>query len=913
MPLEPGLQLGPYVITGLIGAGGMGEVYRGRDTRLGRTVAIKVLSAEIADKPALRERFEREAQSISTLNHPAICTLYDVGRHEGLDYLVMEFLQGETLADRLARGPIPLKEALTIAAEIGEGLEVAHRHGIVHRDLKPANVMLVTDGARSAVQPKLLDFGLAKRRGVSDSTPVVVSAARTDVGNFTTVGTVLGTLQYMSPEQLQGAEADGRSDIFALGTVLHEMLTGRKAFEGKSQVSLMAAILEHDPPPVSSLQPVSPRALDHVVRGCLAKDPGERWQSVADVVKQVKWIAEESAKPPEAAPVRSGGRRERVIVSAGLVALAVAVGALVSRLLISPPPPDLLIRFDIQPPSGAVFPGANFTPRMAVSPNGQFVAFTTNFQDGKPDHLWIRRLDSVRATALVTMAEGTREPVQQPFWSPDSRFIGFFVDGKLRKVSVPDGVVQTLCSVPGNQYAGTWNEDGTILFGSSETNGLRRVSASGGVPSQVTTLDASSGDFQHLWPRFLPDGRHFLYQVRRQSLDQHEIYVSSLDDTSRVSLLKSAYMADFAPPDRVLFVNEGALLTQRFDASTLQLREEPVVVAEGVQTTPNGRAGFSVSANGVLVYRATEGVSAADSQLAWLDRSGKDISRVGSAASIRGFELSPAGDRAVFHVEERPGSGDLWIADIERGSRSRLTFDPARHNSAPVWSPDGNRIIFTKSAPSWALYEKNSNGVGDERLLYESKTPITPWSVSQDGKTLVLSESAPATGADLMTMPLAGGSAPSIFIKAPAQQTFGHLSPDGNWLAYTSTESGTAEVYVQSFPTPGTRYQVSKDGGFQPRWRGDGRELFFRQVETGGPISISAATVEPAGSGLRIGAPTRLFDVQVSTTLHTTPMVTYAVTSDGQRFLVARAQGETTTPFELPLTVVVNWDGALKR
>ena len=919
MPLQPGERVGPYEIVAFLGAGGMGEVYRARDTRLGRAVAIKILSADIANDAQLRERFEREAQTISTLNHPSICTLHDVGRHpstssgHAVDYLVMEFLEGETLADRLARGPLPLKDALTIAAQVGDGLEAAHRHGIVHRDLKPGNIMLVKAEGAARSQAKLLDFGLAKLRGgVADNTPVVVSAARTDVGSLTAVGAVLGTLQYMSPEQLEGRDADARADIFALGTVLYEMVTGRKAFEGKSQVCLMAAILEHEPPPISSLQPISPRALDHLVRGCLAKAPAERWQNATDVVKQITWIADEIAQPRDQPLRRTSLLRERAFWVAGLLVLASAVGVLVLRQRSAPPAAKDVVRFEIPPPPGAFFPGSNSTPRMAVSPDGKSVVYTVNLRDGKPDQLWIRRFDSTQAAPLVTVTDVTNENVQQPFWSPDSRFVGFFVDGKLRKVDVSNGVVQTLCSVAGSNFGGTWNADGTIVFGSSQTRGLHRIAAAGGVPSQVTRVDDAT-ETAHLWPRFLPDGRRLLYQSISRT-ENRAVHVASLDDKTSTKILTSLFMADFAPPDHLLFLREGALLAQRFDVGRLTLEGEPIPIAEDVQASPpNGRAGFSVSANGVLVYRAGTSTTDNDSQLAWFDRSGKELRTVGRAMSVRGLDLSPSGDRAVIHREEGNGAGDLWIMDVERDSMSRLTFDPARHNTSPVWSADG-RILFAKAgtALSWTIYEKHPDRSGAERIVYESKTDAVPYSVSPDGKTLVFTEVSAGGGADVLMMPLAGGK-PSVVTAAPTAQGLAQISPDGRWIAYASAESGRAEVYIQSFPAGGTKYPVSTTGGSQPRWRGDGRELFFRPQFLGSEIAIMSAAVEATGNDLRVGAPARLLDVTVSTVFHAAPIFTYAVTRDGQRFLVSRAKGGASTASEVPLTVVLNWDAAIHR
>jgi Tol biopolymer transport system component len=589
------------------------------------------------------------------------------------------------------------------------------------------------------------------------------------------------------------------------------------------------------------------------------------------------------------------------------------MGAIAARLLRESPPPPQTIRFDVSPPPGGIFPGADSTPRMAMSPDGRYLAFTANLQDGKPDQLWIRRLDSLDATQLTSLDTTAGEPAQQPFWSPDSRFVGFFHDGKLKKVDIEGRVVQTLCNVPGTNFGGAWNSDGMILFGSNGTEGLQLVSAGGGVPAPVTTLEATPKETRHLWPRFLPDGRHFMYQAQGESAGDATIFVAALDAPGRTPVIKSAHMVEFAPPDLLLFVRDDALLAQRFDIDSLELRGDPVAVTESVQMAGNGRAGFTVSATGVLAYRSSSS-GGSDLQLAWLDRSGREVGIVGEPATFRGLELSPDDRLIAAHKEEAPGSGDLWVLDIQRGSTTRLTFDAQQHNTSPTWSPDGRRIVFAKSrGGAFAVYERAATGVGDERMIYESKPGAIPWSVSPDGKALVITENQGVTGADLGTLGLDGSDTPATFVNAPALQALGQLSPDGRWIAYASGESGQPEVYVRSFPAGETRYQISTGGGSQPRWRAGGRELFYRANAAIGRSALLAVSVEPEGNALRLSTPKPLFELFWPGAGHAVPVFSYDVTSDGQRFLVARPAGQGgATVFETPVTVVVNWDAAFR-
>ena len=888
----------------------MGQVYRARDTRLGRTVAIKVLPPDISNRPGLRERFEREAQTISSLNHPHICVLHDVGHYDGIDYLVMEFLEGETLASRLERGPVPPREAIRTAIEIGDALDKAHRQGIVHRDLKPANVMLTKNGA------KLLDFGLAKLRMAEAPVPVAVTAIPTDVRNLTVAGTVLGTLQYMAPEQLEGKEADARSDIFAYGVTVYEMVTGVKAFQGKTQVSLMAAILEQDPPPITSRQPIAPAALDAIVDGCVAKDPDERWQSARDVVKQLKAVKDQPAAVPVAdTSGASTPKRERFFwaaVSAAFLVSAIVLGVtVVSRR----EPVAPLVGFEVPPPAGGLFPGANNVPRFAVSPDGQFLAFEASVGRGKPFQMWIRRLDSTEAQPLAPVATDSNA-LQGFFWSPDSKYVGFFdqLTGKLKKIDLQGGPPQTICDVGGNNYGGTWNADGVILLSSSATNGVLRVSANGGVPTQVTTLDKTQQETRHGSPRFLPDGRHFLYHVQKGGPETWAVYVGSLDSADRKMLIQSEFSAEFAPPNVLLFIRGNALFAQRVDLKTFDPTGEPLLLAAAVGGAANGRAGFHASNNGVLVY-SKESDLGAGRQLLWVDRAGNRTGPLGPRLNALTLKFSPDGKSIAFSDTSSGEANDIWIHDVDRGLRTRLTTDAASDDN-PVWSPDGSQLIFNSTRDGVSgLYQKPANGATPERLLYKSEPrsllAVRDW--SHDGR-FVLFDKNPASGAsrDLWVMPLSGDRKPFPYLVSGFDKSQAALSPNARWVAYVSIESGLLQVVVQPFPDPSKgKWQVSTDGGIRPRWRADGKELYY-QNRSGEIVAVSVTTDQQ----FEVGKSTPLF--RTSFTFQSPPIAfPYDAAPDGERFVISEPIGPVSGQGGFaygvsPLTVVLNWLSLLK-
>ena len=869
----------------------MGEVYRARDTRLDRIVAVKVLPEGLAAEPQFRERFDREARAISALEHPHICALYDVGQQDGTAFLVMQYLEGETLADRLTGGALPLDHALRIATEVADALATAHRAGIIHRDLKPGNIMLTKAGA------KLLDFGLAK---AGSSALAQAQSMMPTTPPLTQIGAILGTIQYMSPEQIEGQEADARSDIFAFGAVVYEMLTGRKAFEGKSQPSVMAAILNRDPAPMSVIVPHVPPPLDHVVSRCLAKDPDERWQTARDVLHELKWVSKGglAGAPSVVAPPRPVGSVHKAAWPIAALSL-IAAAALGAMQWFEAQPVDRTVRFEVFPPRGAAFSVGTPGARMAISPDGTMLAFGAATGERGGTQIWVRRLDAVNATLLV----GT-DGADTMFWSPDSRYVGFFANQTLKKIDIMGGPAQTLCPVPGQASSGTWNQDGVILFSSASTSGIRRVSAGGGNPSQVTSLQSPLA--RHSWPRFLQDGRRFTFFDPDPDPDKRGVYLASLESKTVTRILKADSLAEFAPPSNLLFIRESALYAQAFEPGSMELRGDPVRVVEAVSfDRSNGRAGFSVAGNGVLVFAPGTGFAGGSNlEFRLFDRKGKILGTAGGAWAYRGLDLAPDGRHIAAHRHDDQG-GDIWITELETGSSSRFTFDPSQHNASPIWSPDGERIAFgSLRNGSWGIYQKSSSGVGTEELLFESKAQILPMDWSRDERSILFWLDDPKTRGDFWRLPLDGDRTPVPFLQSPANEAHGQLSPDGRWLAYTSTESGRPEVYVRSFPATGTKYQLTTQGNTYPRWRRDGKEILFMDGQR-----IMGVTVQAAGAGLRFGAPQFLFDSRYVNWAHAETgggiYHTFAVSPDGQRFAVPVARETGDAP--APLTVVLNW------
>jgi serine/threonine protein kinase len=896
--LTPGTKLGPYEIVAPLGAGGMGEVYRARDTRLGRDVAIKVLPANLSSDAQRRERFEREARAISALNHPHICTLYDVGREAGTDFLVMELVEGETLATRIEKGAMPAEQVLRLGSEIADALDKAHRLGITHRDLKPGNIMLTKSGI------KLLDFGLAKfaEPAAADApsnaeTMLTTRLPGAPAKPLTAEGSIIGTFQYMAPEQLEGAEADARSDIFSFGAVLYEMATGKKAFDGKTTASVIAAVLAAEPTPISALQPMTPPALERLIRICLAKDPDERFQSAHDLSLQLKWISEAGSQAGVAAPVIAHRRsRERIawaLAATGLF-LAAVLALVFARSYMNQPKPNVT-RFLISPPSEV----ASWLT-ITLSPDGRLLALVGVSKDGTRK-IWLRPLDSVAAQPVP----GT-DGALSPFWSPDSHYLGYFdrEDGTMKKVAISGGSPETLCNVALASEA-SWGADGVILFSPSTLNPISKVSDAGGAPSQVTTLDQSLGEAAHGYPWFLPDGRHFLYiSFRAATTTELWLCVGSLDSKETNCLQRVDSPVAYAPPGDLLYLRGATLMAQPFDAQRQKITGDAVPLADSVRpfllsSAATAVPSFSVSENGVLSYIV--GGPPDQFDLQWFDRSGKNLGMLGQPAGYSGPALSPDGTRvAVAITDPQVKARDLWVFDLKRGTNSRLTFDPA-DELAPIWSRDSGQILFSSELKGGRdIYQKAASGLGDSQLVFQStdqRKSVNDW--SPDGRYVVYDLSTPPTS--LWVLPLFGDRKPFPFIKGAYDAREARFSPNGRFIAYTSNETGNYEVYVQTFPDRSGKWQVSTAGGTYPVWRRDGKELYF--VSGGKLMAVDVATDGPK---FEAGIPKPLFAADFRPGNWSS---VYAPTADGQRFLAVTTVEQQSIS---PITVVTNWPADLK-
>lgn len=900
----------------------MGEVYKARDSRLTRTVAIKVLPAHTAADAAARARFEREARAIATLSHPHICVVYDVGSQGDIDYLVMELLEGETLAERLAKmkGPLPLDQVLTIGIAIADALDKAHRAGIVHRDLKPANVMLTKSG------PKLLDFGLAKLHGAASPVALSGESNATTAGPRTAKGTILGTIHYMSPEQVEGREADTRSDIWALGALLYEMATGQRPFDGESAASIVGAILKDTPPTISTRQPLSPPMLERMVQKCLAKDPDARWQSASDLRAQLEWV---QPGPPGAvvSPIQPlAGAASRgmlwlpwalVVVAAG-VAAALALPA-VRHLRETPPQAPPETRTDI------VTPPTDAATSFALSPDGRQIVFVAS-GDGAP-RLWLRSMGATTGQPLP----GT-EGARYPFWSPDGHSVGFFASNSLKRIDLGGDAVRTLASA-NSPRGGAWGMDGTIVFAPGGSSPLWRVPSTGGVATVLMGLGKQQ--LSHRWPQMLPDGRHFMFYVQGSTPDVAGVYLSSFDGTPTTRLTGADGQGLYLPSGWMLWTQAGTLLAQRLDAEKAALSGEPLTLADGVATDPTfSRSALSVSATGLVAYR-TGGASLL--QLTWVDRSGTARGTVGDRdASFSVPRVSPDGRRVAVGRTVR-GNQDLWL--LEGTRTTRLTFDPAI-DQFPVWAPDSTRIVFrsNRNGPGDLYQALASVAGGEERLLISDQTKL-PDSWSPDGRFLLFRLNDPHTGADLWVLPMAGdrpsansgrpepadGRMPTVFLKAPFDELRSAFSPDGRWVAYHSNESGRNEVYVRAFVPPGAsnpatrtdrgvglspdgavgQWQVSTTGGVFPAWRPDGKELYFLN-----PAGfMMAAPIAVTGTRIAPGEPVALFPARIRGGGEDTGAPRqYDVAPDG-RFLINTVLDGPIAP----ITLLMNWQPEAKK
>ena len=880
--LHPGDRLASFEIIGMIGAGGMGEVYRARDTRLDREVAIKVLPHGSRVDAEGRERFEGEARAISKLTHPRISTLYDVGSAPlgtaNVPYLVMELVEGETLAARLRRGPLAVDQALAVGIEIAEALAAAHAAGVVHRDIKPANIMLTRSGA------KLLDFGLARLHR-----SLVVGHPFTQVTDDhpTRPSGILGTLPYMAPEQLRGAESDARADLFALGAVLYEMLSGRPAFEAPSEADLVVAILEREPAPVSARQALASPALERLIATCLAKDPDERWQTSQDLVRALRWIRDDRSRPAASTPT-TGLVSRRIVTWAAAIVAALILG-LATIIFQRPASPASRITFSVFAPAGTQFPRG--TAEMAVAPDGSGLVFVAVAASGTRQ-LWLRRFDAADAHLLA----GT-DGAGGPFWSPDGRWIGFFARRKLLKIPRTGGLPQVLCDVPPSSR-GSWNDSGTILF-SGVGEPLRRVSENGGLVGQVTALDQSRGELAHSFPVFLPDGRRFLYLAVRRSDVGSELFQGSLESTETRRVFASEANAGVAGR-YLISLNKGVLVAQPYDSNRAMVTASPIEIADHLASDPPARSGgpFAVNGSGVIAYRS----ASPDSRLLWFDRSGRQLDAFPGAGDWHHPRLSPdEKSLAIEKTDPSTGRHTLWILDLLRGTTSRLIADPfgAHH---PLWSPKGERIVFASNRlGGLSLFVMRSDGSGNpEPVLPGEKafTYIADW--SHDGQFL-LYQIERSGNTDLAVVRLAADPQPEEFLDSPALEVQGQFSPDGKWIAYTSDESGSPEVYVRHFPDTGVKRQISTRGGAQGRWRHDGRELYYLTLDG----KLMAVDIKASSSSIEPGTPQLLFNTGI-TGSPVARMNHYLVTRD-QRFLINRSAEDENSA---PITVVLNWNSA---
>ena len=893
MGLSSGTRLGHFEVVAPIGAGGMGEVYKARDTRLDRIVAIKVLPAHLADKPDRRERFEREARTIASLNHPHICTLYDVGHQDGTDFLVMEYLEGETLATRLLKGPLPLEQVLQYAIEISDALDKAHRKGVTHRDIKPGNVMLT----RSST--KLLDFGLAKLRQEADPAAVPFSQLPTLSRNPTVEGSILGTLQYMAPEQVEGKvdEIDGRTDIFAFGALVYEMATGKKAFEGKTTASVMAKILESDPPPISTLQPMTPAALDRVVKVCLAKERDERWQTAGDLCRELEWIAEGGSQAADSATTetaRSTSRRLVWGVAAGLICGALLGVAVVMHT--RPSQAERTVRFNLSAEGMKEKVGALPLP----SPDGTAVVYLASDLEGKR-MLWLRPLDSEDAKPLA----GTEDAIR-PFWSPDGRWIGFYSQGKLKKVSRDGASVQTIAALSGFDN-GAWSSTGEILYEPGNRTPIYRIPDSGGTPQQVTKLDESRTENSHRWITFLPDGHHFLFLARCGNRENNALYEGSLDsgETRRVAHMESnvAYVPSLeGRGSMLLFVKDGKLFEEPFDGSKLQ--GEPVPLMNVQYNAISIQADFALSADGrVLVTRPAFETK---TKLTWFDRKGTPLGTLGPPGVYEEPRISPDGSRVIFNrPDDNGGNRDIWSIEMGRGIASHLTLNPANEWNN-VWSPDGRRIIFASDRSGnrfGSMFEKSSMEPGaGEAAVPGMPDSANPQDWSADGRWIAFNNGE--THETIWIASAFGEKKPFQFLQTPFEERNPRFSPDAKWIAYHSNESGRFEVYARPFsggPAASEgKLRISERGGYFPTWSRGGQELFF----IGPDAKLYVATITGLGRTGRPSSPRPLFEVCSGNTPtgEATQGRQFDVAADGQKFLFV-----CWNTAENHYSVLVNW------
>ncbi len=900
MTLASGFKLGPYEIVAPLGAGGMGEVYRARDSRLERTVAIKILPAHLSHDLEAKERFDREARAISSLSHPNICHLYDVGVQDGTSYLVLEYLEGETLAERLLKGPLPLDQFLKIGIEICEGLEKAHRSGVVHRDLKPGNTMLTKNGT------KLMDFGLAKAIPTATASPALTTGFDTPATDqpLTAQGTVVGTFQYMSPEQVEGREADARSDIFSLGAVLYEMITGKRAFEGKTPLSVASAILEKDPPPIRSIKPMSPPALDHAIRRCLAKDREGRWQTARDLGFELKWVGETALEVGATVPIgaRHGFRNRLGWGIAGLLALA-TIGVTVALLRRTPKPPaPVRLSADIGAEAKI---DIGHGPSVALSPDGAKMVFIASGSDQRR-HIYVRSLDELRATVL----SGT-EDAEEPFFSSDGRWLGFFANRKLKKISVEGGAAVTICDAPNGRGA-SWGDDGTIAFVPAARSALSQVSSSGGAPRPLTTLDQGAAEVSQLWPQWLPGSKAVLFTSSGQAsnFEDADIVAYTISSEQRKTVLRGGYYARYVRSGHILYMHEGTLFLVPFNPGSLQVTGTPVPVLDGISANPgDGSAQFSLSESGTMAYVA----GSSRRQLAsieWMDRQGNFTPVRETPGDYYAPALSPDGKRLALAINDGKRV-DIWVYELAHDTLTRLTF--AGDNLGPIWTPDGQRITyrFLLKGGGTDLYWTRADGTGGTLRLTPTKARRFLGSWHPDGRLLVFNQ-VTAANSSIFTLAIGGSEKEGWKLGEPQPLPGGSssedspaFSPDGRWLAYRSDESGDFEIYVRSYPGPGGKWQISTAGGAVPKWSGDGKQLLYRTEDN----QIMFVTYTASGDSFHADKPQLWSPGQFSDRLSA---VNFDLSPDGKRVVVLRVPADEDPPIT-KVTFVFNFFDELQR
>ncbi len=902
MSLEQGTQLGRYEIRSLIGVGGMGEVYVARDPKIARDVAIKVLPKNVAADKDRLARFEQEAQAAGSLNHPNILAIYDVDTEDGVTFVVSELLTGETLRELMGGQPLPMKKALGYSLHAAHGLAAAHEKGIIHRDIKPENLMVTSDG-----RLKILDFGLAK---LTEQTPL---EAATDIPTRrinTDAGTVMGTVGYMSPEQLRGNSVDARSDIFSLGAVVYEMLSGRKAFYKDSTADTISAILREDPPDLSETNKSVNSGLERVVKRCLEKNREERFHSASDLAFAIEALSGVTGSGQTSAVAAAQDERAASRawplwlgwMAAGMLLLVLAGGAF--TYFRRPAPASASIQFSFSAPKDTAI-----AESIAISPDGKRIVFGAISATGG-SALWVRSLDGLDMQKLPGTDGG-----RFPFWSPDSRYIGFFAAGKLKKIDASGGPPQNIADTTAEPRGGDWGPDGTIVYTPQTIAPLFRVPASGGTPVQITELDQGRSETSHRWPRFLPDGKHFLYYSRSNNKEEEGVAVGSIDGKERKFLFHSRVGASYAPPasgserGHLLFPREGALMAQDFDANSLELIGDPVAITQNVQSFPTevgptALSVVSVSSNGILVFRSG---STAITQLRWTDRAGKESDPLVVPGIYHEPVLSPDAARVTLSIEDAQRGQDVWTLDLSRNVMTRLTFDPALEGS-PLWSPDGGTIYFSsnRNGGRFAIYKKASTGVGDEVAVYATDVDVFPDDVSADG-TKMLVDLGGGTGVRPMVMliDLTMREQPVRMVTSTGAVQHAHFSPDGKWMSYSSDESGRPEVYVQQFPPTGGKWQISSAGGDQSLWNPNGKEIIY----TGLDRRLMSVTYT-AASSFQPGQPEVLFASRLPNSGITDERNNFLISRDGQKFLV---NGLVDSAEYIPVTVFVNWESSLRK